>query len=217
MENTLSLSNFTQAFPLLRYKKGQVILAAGVESHYFYYLTTGAVKMTRISKDGRSIVLHLFFPDSVFSLLTLISNDFNQYDFVAQTPAQVRKIPRRQLQEFLQAHPEVLSELNLRLLQGIAGLLKRIETKALTPAYNQVAGLLIYYARHFSDTHQATPRLQIKLTHQEISDWLGLSRENVSLQMKQLEKNGLITLQHHHIQLEKLPELQRLAETVSSV
>lgn len=211
------LSAFAQSFPSAEYDKNQVILAAGVESHYFYYLETGAVKMTRISKEGRNMVLHIFFSGSVFSLITLVNHDFNQYDFIAQTPKTViRKIPRRQLQEFLRSNPDALYDLNLRLLHGLTGLLKRIETRTLTSAYNQVAGLLLYFARHFPTENSSTPLIEIKVTHQELAEWLGLTRENVSLQMKRLENNGLIKLKKHHIQLEKMAELRELAETVSN-
>lgn len=211
-----TLSDFAQGFSLHTYQKGQVVLAAGLESHYFYYLETGAVKMTKISKDGKVAVLHIFFPGSVFSLITLVNQHFNEYDFITLTDVRLRKIPRHQLQEFLRTQPQALLELNLRLLKGLSGLLKRIETKAFIPAYNQVASLLLYLARHFSSASESPSQLSIRITHQELAEWLGLTRENVSLQMKRLEKEGLITTQQHHIQLENVARLTELAETVAS-
>jgi CRP-like cAMP-binding protein len=207
------LSSFLKDYPVETYPKNSVVLAAGDDSDFFYYLESGAIKMVTVSEKGRALILHMFFPNSFFSLLTLVSQNINEYDFIALVPSTIRKIPKFELINFLKQHSDVLFDLQLRLLKGLDGLLERIERSSLTSAYHQVANLLIYFSRHFSEptvsSDQLSKKLKIKITHQEISEWLGLSRENVSIQMKLLENNGYIQTNAHFIEI---PNVTALAE-----
>lgn len=208
------LNQFATLYPHRDYPAGEVVLPAHVESDSFFYLDQGAVKMVRTTPEGRSLVLHIFFPQSLFALLDLIMPTGNPYEFITIVPARIHRIPKSDVIAFLHQHPDEMFALQQRLLHGLAGLLKRIETTSLLPAYNQVAQILVYFATHFPDTPQPTiaqAQLSIKLTHQEIADWLGLSRENVSLQMKQLERNKLLTPRHNRIEIIDLIKLQQLA------
>lgn len=203
--STSKLSQFFHHFPLSEYPKHHVVLAADEQNEFFYYVETGAVKMTRMSKSGKNLILHIFFPHSFFSLLCLLTKDVNEYDYITLVPTTLRKVPKAELIAFLKTHNDEMFELQLRLLSGLQGLLNRIEQSSFSSAYNQVASLLIYFSNHLADedenNSQHTQTLQVMITHQEIADWLGLSRENVSLQMKRLENEGLIRLQKHLIEI----------------
>jgi CRP/FNR family transcriptional regulator len=189
---TEKLTLFFQEYPAAGYPKNEVVLQEGSTSEFFYFVESGAVKMSRVTSKGTNLILHTFFPGSFFSLLSLISNESNEYDFITLLPTTLRKVPQSELITFLQHNNDVLFELQIKLLKGLNGLLKRIEQSTSTPAYSQVASLLLYFSKHLSTELP-------KMTHQEIADWLGLSRENVSIQMKKLENDGLIELRGHQI------------------
>ena len=211
-ENTLRV--FCTQFPLETYVKGDTVMQSGTKEDYFFFVETGAIKMMTTSAQGQNVVLHVFYPDSCFSLLTLINEGINNYDFKVMIPTQLRKIPREELLSFLHQHSDVLFDFNLRLLHGLQGLLNRIEQSVFVSAYQQVAGLLLYFLRHFSDENNS---LILHITHQEIADWLGLSRENVSIQMKQLERDGVIRTQNKLLEIINLQQLQKLANPYASV
>lgn len=200
---------FFRQYPTKTYPKNELLIVAGSQNSDFYYIETGVVKMSLVSTEGKNLILHLFFPKSFFSLLSLASEGMNNYDFITLRQTTLRKIPRKELVDFLTNNSDVLSVVQTRLLKGMEGLLKRIEICSLSSAYKQVASLICYFGRHFIDPEQTThnKRLTIKITHQEIADWLGLSRENVSIQMKLLEKNGVITTHRHLIEITNPDEL----------
>lgn len=189
---------------------------AGSTDPALFFITEGAVKMTTTSSHGRSLVLHVFHPGSCFPLLTLVNEGVNAYDLIALTPVVLHKVHRDQFLGFLKKHPDLLLDFQVRLLRGLQGLLKRIERSAFVPAYNQVAGLLLYFARHFSEMEAKSPVIEIRITHQDIAEWLGLSRENVSLQVKKLERNGLIRKKNALIEILNMSELTHLADEYAS-
>jgi CRP-like cAMP-binding protein len=206
------INTFFQQFPVQNFGKNELILRAGSAAQFFFFIETGAVKMTTTSKDGQNLVLTIFYPGSCFSLLTLINQNTNTYDCVALIETATRKVPQSEVIAFLQENPDVIYEFQLRLLKGLQGLLHRIEQTAFVSAYHRVAGLLLYFARHFSEHIDSSnqKRIEIRITHQEIAEWLGLSRENVSIQMKQLERDGLVRKNEMLVEITDLKKLEQL-------
>jgi CRP-like cAMP-binding protein len=205
---------FYDQFPLELYGKGTTIFRSNSQLDYFFFVEEGSVKMTTTSDNGKTLVLHIFYPGSCFSLLSLISDGMNKYDFITMTSSKLRKIGKDEFISFLKENTDVLFDFQIRLLKGMQGLLDRIEQSNFISAYQQVAGLLIYFLRHFSEADESSSEqksIQVRLTHQEIADWLGLSRENVSIQMKLLERNKIIATSHRFIEILDLPELHKLA------
>lgn len=214
------LHHFFKQYPEFKFAPNQTVLAAGSANTALFYVEEGAIKMSKTIPGGKNVHAHICFSDSFFSLFSLLNNDANQYDFITITPATVRRVPKTELVSFLQANNDVLFLVQTRLLRGMQGLLKRIESGTLTDAHSQVASIISYFAKHFLDTNNSivsSPRISVRITHQEIADWLGLSRENVSIQMKQLEKDAVIKMDKRRIVITNPTRLSELAATSALV
>lgn len=203
-----TFEQFCRQFPAVTIEAGSTIIEAGRSSSVLYYIDDGCVKMSSTSSLGDTVTLHLYYPGNCFPFLHFVTQT-NSYDFSAMTKVIAHKVPLEKLTDFLRQQPEVSLLLNLKFLKGMQSLLHRIEQSVFVAAYYQVAGILYYFARHFMQMDGKV--ITIKLTHKDISEWLGLSRENVSLQMKQLERDGVIARRGQLIEIANLEELQRLA------
>lgn len=213
--SSTKIYDFVTQYPVVTFAKGKTIIAAGETNPPFYFVEEGTVKMQKTTLNGQIIILHLFLPKSFFSLITVALPATQEYDYISLTPTVVRKIPQLDMIAYMQHNHDVSYDIMIRLLKGMQGLLRRIESANTGHAYNQVASLLVYFSEHFSDK-KVTKRtrkslISLRITHQEMSDWLGLSRENVSLQMKELEKNGLISFNSSLIEIPNLDNLREIA------
>lgn len=166
------------------------MIHAGEVPATFFYIERGCIKMTALGAEGQDVPLHIFYPGACVSLLFL-SEATVPYDFVALNEVQVRLIPRAELEGLLANNSAISLWFLRQMTKGMGGLLKRLERQLTLDAYHQVASVLLYFARHRQDLKRA--EAPVKITHQVIADWLGLSRENVSIQMKKLEAAGYIT------------------------
>jgi CRP/FNR family transcriptional regulator, cyclic AMP receptor protein len=206
------INEFFKQFPKHDYSRGEVVIRSGGPIDHFFFIETGAVKMMTTSREGQNLVLHIFYPESCFPLLSLIQTGINKYDFMTITDTVVRRIPQTQFVSFLQENNDVLYAFFLRSLRGLQGLLNRIEQSTFISAQSQVASLLLYFAHHFSPNSSETQKtIEVRITHQDIAEWLGLSRENVSIQMKKLEREGLI---RKHGKLVEIMDVQKLKQIV---
>lgn len=185
------LQKITQFFaeaPTQNFAAKEILLRADDELESFFYLESGCVKMCTTHAKGENTTLHIFYPGACFSLLSLITEKKNIYDFVAMNDVVVRRIPYQTFVDFLQNNADVSFYFLTRTVAGLQGLLHRLEQTFSLSAYQQVASLLLYFAKHSENS----TTIAVRLTHQDIAEWLGLTRENVSLQIKKLEREGLI-------------------------
>jgi len=139
-------------------------------------------------------------------LLSLVDNNDN-YDFEAETDIEVFQIPKDSFLTELQRDGAVTYELLVHAMGGIKGLLTRVHQANSSSARGRVAGLLAYFARHQSG-NDGDQMLTVQVTHQEIAEWLGLSRENVTLQLQYLEEAGFIQRENRVIRILHLEGLQ---------
>jgi CRP-like cAMP-binding protein len=110
--------------------------------------------------------------------------------------------------EFLTSNTCDLYHLTTQLLNSVDELLTRIEMVAFVQAYGRVIFQLIYTAHiegRFDDAGGVTIGY---MTHQEMSEDVGVARETVSVAIKRLERRGLIRYVNHSIYITKLADLE---------
>jgi CRP/FNR family transcriptional regulator len=166
--------------------------------------------------NGRAITIHIFYPKACFSLLQFVSVLVPKYDYVALQASTARQIPLQDFQDFLQHDSTTCFYFFERMLRGTLGLMKRIESLQSLSALEQVASLLLYFARHFGEKRSFAEMgfkelTSFIVTHQELANWLGLSRENTSIQMKKLEKMQLIDRAGKYVVITNMEQLRELA------
>jgi CRP/FNR family transcriptional regulator len=164
--------------------------------------------MSVSAANGKTVVLHLFFPGSLFPLLSLAGQDQQHYELEALTPIEVRMIPFAVFQKQLKSHPELSYLLLTRLAAGLDRMTLRLQQNLSNTPQQQLASLLLYFVRHQEHSTNSSPLITI--THQDLADWLGLSRENVSLQLGKLVAQGILKTGHGWISVTNLVALQKL-------
>lgn len=191
-----ALESFASQFPKRSYRKGSKLFTTE-EASFFLYLIEGNIKLSQIGERGQTVNLHVFYPGSCMSLLSLVGPS-DSYDYEAMSDVEVYQIPKDDFMSAIQSNAAVTYELLIHATQGLKGLLYRIQHSASVTAYERVASLLVYFAQHQNP---------ISVTHQEIAEWLGLTRENVTLQLQKLESDKLIVKRSKHIEV---PDVERL-------
>jgi CRP/FNR family transcriptional regulator, cyclic AMP receptor protein len=90
---------------------------------------------------------------------------------------------------------------------------KRIEATAYGDSWARVISVLLYLARHFGEPDGEILLVKIKLTHQQIASFVGVTRERTSIELEKLQKSGLISYKSGVI---KIPSVEKLEQELSS-
>lgn len=207
------LTSFFASFPKQSFPAGHMILSPDDTLRDVYFLAAGRVKMFVYSESGSQVVLHILGPGSYFPLSLLFGGrPVNMYYHQTFSPVVVYRCPAEEATAFFRKNPAVVSSLASRLWQGIEGLSRRLETGLTQPVPVQAVRLLVYLVKHFGEKGRNGNVMLCGFTHQEIADWLGTTRETVSLQMEQLKRKRILDYRMGTITVHSLRRLEHLAE-----
>lgn len=204
------LGDFFAQFKKLHYRKGEIILRADEEPRGVLFLKKGYVKLYSISEQAQELSLIIFKPEDFFPVMWAINATPNDYYLEAMDEVWLWQAPREEFVKFLKANNDVLFELVSRILIRLGGLLKRMEYMIFGNAQNKVASIIAICAERFGQLKEGRTVIGVILTHQDIANLIGVTRETVSIEIKKLEKKRIIGYKGRYLVVK---DAHRLKET----
>jgi len=187
-------ASVTGHIAIREFQKGQVILFEEDSNKYMYSVLSGEVKVFYTTEEGKESIVAFHGVGESFGEVSLIDQQTIPATVVALEKSLVLIIGRDDFFEILRTQPKVMYKLLLLL------------TGRLRLAWNQVRML------HFKDASyriltsirdlsvergEPAPEgilLKLRLTHQNIADMTGLTRETVTRVIDKWKKKGLLSI-----------------------
>ena len=174
------------------YEKGQMILLEESTGETFFIITSGTVKVTRLSDDGREVILALLGESDFFGEMSLLDGEGRSANIVANENAEVMTLSRRDFLECLETYPKIaislLEELAVRLRKSD----QQIESLSLSDSEQRIGITLIRLAEERGTIKRGDVTVQNLPYQQDIANMAGTSRETVSRTLKLLEDKKLV-------------------------
>jgi len=124
-----------------RLSAGSTLLRQGDKSIGVFFLTTGRLRMQRVTPDGGMVTLHIVRPGETFAEASLFAERY-QCDIIAETDAAVWLYPKEELTRRLRENPDSLWELAAGLARSLHRLRLRYELKQIRSAPERVLQFL---------------------------------------------------------------------------
>ena len=157
--------------------------------------------MFKIFENGKELTINIFKPGSYFPMLWAIGNISNDYYYQAITAVEVFRTPKEDLLTFLNHHPDELMSLTRRILSGLDKLIVNMQVLLNGDADKKISSILTYLARNLGEKKENTICISVPLTHQDVANYSGVSRETTSLILKKMEINRQIIFNKHFIEI----------------
>jgi CRP/FNR family transcriptional regulator, cyclic AMP receptor protein len=194
----------------LKYKNGETIIRGDEEPTGIFYVHRGYVAMNAILENGRTITLNIFKSGSYFPMIWALTNSPNTYSYQTISYTEVHRAPKDKTLRFIKDNPDVLFDLTRRILSGVQGLLTNIEHQLTGDSYHRVISAIFLAAKRFGEPTKAGDiLLSLPLTHQDIANIAGLTRETTSLALEKLEKKRLLSYRKRHILIPSMEILKK--------
>lgn len=177
------------------YPKGAVLFMEEQPAHGLFVLCSGKAKLTTSSPQGRSLIVRVAGPGEVLGLSAVMSNA--TYDVSAETlePSQTNFLPRDEFLRFLRSYGEVGLRVAKHLSTELHSAYRQLARIALTPtAPAKLASLLLDFTSSDARPRAEGVRFKLPLTHGEIGEVIGCSRETVSRLLTDFRHKGLIQI-----------------------
>ena len=192
------------------YKKGQMILLEESQGETFFIIVSGAVKVTRLSDDGREVILAILGESDFFGEMSLLDGEGRSANIVANEDAEVLTLSRRDFLDCLETYPKIaialLEELAIRLRKSD----QHIESLSLSDSEHRIAITLIRFAQELGTIKQGDVKISNLPFQQDIANMAGTSRETVSRTLKLLEEKDLIKKEGKDLIIYKFDEFRQL-------
>jgi CRP/FNR family transcriptional regulator, cyclic AMP receptor protein len=173
--------------------KGALLFVEGEDPRSVYILCNGRVKLTMASSDGRTLIVRIAEPGEVLGSTAAVLNQ--PYEMSAETiePAQVNVIKREHFIEFLRQHPEAAMRLTKQISENCSAAHRDIRSLGLSQtAQEKMARLLLDWCARGGQPSDKGMRLKVLLTHEEIAQMIGATRETVTRVISDFKSRHLI-------------------------
>jgi CRP/FNR family transcriptional regulator len=174
------------------YPKSAILFIEGQQPRGVFVLCAGRVKLSTSSKEGKTIITKLSDAGDVLGLNATISN--RPYEVTAEMvePGQANFIAREAFLQFLREYGEVAVRVAEQLSRNYYTAYEEIRTLGLTtsPA-EKFAKLLLSWSEH-AESGTNGSSIRMTLTHEEIAEMIGTTRETVSRLFSEFKKKHLL-------------------------
>ncbi|MBX4188625.1 Crp/Fnr family transcriptional regulator [Candidatus Saccharibacteria bacterium] len=183
------------------YPKNQLIHYQGDPLTQIYLVKSGFIKSYTILDSGDTRTILILATGDIFPLSFSATMDWHNYKirYFYQTLSDVEllALPAETLLEHLQDDNESLNTYMSYLAASNEAIMNQLEVMKNKKAIDKVCMLLPYLiTKSGKKISNDVYELQLKLSHQEIADLSGVTRETTTTLVKQLEKKGVVDQKH---------------------
>ncbi len=186
-----------QAFESIKYATAYpqkaVLFVEGQMPRGIFVLCKGRVKLSINSPSGRTVIVKLVEPGEVLGMSATISG--KPYQVTAETidPCQVNFVKRDDFLRFLKDDVEACFKVAEQLSEKYHNACKEAGSLGLShSAAEKLAKLLLEWSSKNGDGGKSEPRLKLRLTHEEIAQMIGTSRETVTRLFAEMKKRQIV-------------------------
>jgi CRP/FNR family transcriptional regulator, cyclic AMP receptor protein len=175
------------------YPKGAVLFVEGQAPRGIFVLCKGRVKMSICATDGKTLIVKIAEPGEVLGLSASVSG--KPYELTAETvdPCQVNFVKRDDFLRFLREHSEACFKVAEQLSEKYNTACHEVRSLGLShSAGEKLAKLLLEWSSRNGEAAKQEPRVKLALTHEEIAQMIGTSRETVTRLFADFKKRQII-------------------------
>jgi CRP/FNR family transcriptional regulator len=196
------------------YPQGAVLFVEGQAPRGVYLICSGRVKLSTTSRDGKTLILRIAQPGEVLGLHATVSG--KPYELTGETlqPCQLDFIRRDDFLRFLQNHVDACLNAAQHLSQNCQSAYEMIRSLGLSHSVSEkMARLLLEWSSDGETTKEGSIRIKVSLTHEEMAQLIGTSRETVTRVLGEFRQRKLAQLQGSTLLILNKPALEKLVET----
>jgi len=211
---TAALQSFEAIKYASAYPKGAVLFVEGQAPRGIFVLCKGRVKLSICSTDGKTLILKIAEPGEVLGLSATVSG--KPYELTAETidPCQVNFVKREDFLRFLREHSDACFRVAEQLSEKYNTACHEIRSLGLShSAAEKLAKLLLEWSSKNGENTKQEPRIKLALTHEEIAQMIGTSRETVTRLFAELKKRQIVHAKGSTLLIRNKAALKALASS----
>jgi CRP/FNR family transcriptional regulator len=182
------------------------------EAGSIYLLEEGKVKLSKVADDGKEITIAVLQGGDVFGELSMSAGETYEVFAEALEEARVCIISRDDFAALVRQKPEIA----LMLIRSISERLRRAESQIEDLVFRSVPARVAHLMMKLSQEHGRVSRegitIDLRLTHQDIANMVGATRETVTNVLNDLRGRDIIEIEQKRVRILDLDGLEEAAD-----
>ena len=174
------------------YPQGATLFIEGQPARGVFILCSGRVKLSTSSADGKTLILRISEPGEVLGLPATVTGTCYELTGDVIEPAQANFISRSEFLNFLKENGEAALGVAQQLGETYHAAVAEMRTIGLShSAGEKLARFLLEWAANYPE-EKGQVRIKLTLTHEEIAQMTGSSRETVTRLLADFRRRQLV-------------------------
>jgi CRP-like cAMP-binding protein len=201
------IQRLEQTSKFRQYKRGEPVYLPADLADGVLVLISGRIKLCQLTADGKQSIMTFVEPGELFGEFALVGNRSRDEYAEAVLPSQIVLIPKLEMDALMARYPDIT--IGITKIMGFRR--QRIERRLRNLLFQSNRKRLIHLMLELIERYgERTPegiRLGIKLTHLEMANVIGSTRETVTVVLGQLQTEKRIQVIRRQITILDLPAL----------
>jgi CRP/FNR family transcriptional regulator len=195
MLSPTALSDFESLLIPVSHPAGKVLFSESQPTQGLHVVVEGEVKLSINSSEGRRLSLRIAKAGEVLGLSSALSGNPNEMTADLPYPAKIAHISRQAFLNFLARHPEAYEAVTREVSRSFNQACDQLRMVGLTTSVpERLATLLLRWSEN-GQKPESGSRCRLALTHEQIGEFIGASRETVTRTLS-VFKNRQLVAQH---------------------
>ena len=191
------------------YAPGEAVFHQGTSATAMYAVLQGRLKIARVTPDGYESILCVRQEGEYFCPVPVLDDKAQLGTAIAMTDLTVLWVECETFQTLCHQHPQLLATVQGDCLAEVRRLLDRMETFAYRNVRQRLAQALVDEVRRQRRVGDAP--IELSMIQQDLAGLVGASRESVSRNLKQLERDQIVAVQRGKVRILDLLRLKKIA------
>lgn len=198
-----------------RIPRGEAVFSAGGPGKHVYFLESGKIKICQPSPGGSEVILWFCLPGEIFGLAEVSHGGGRVVSAFACEESQVLSLSQKDFRDFLAAHPDAVM-LSMQALSSRLRVLGEMVVNLVSDDANtRIAKLLLRLAARYGKRVDGNIHLDLPLTHEEIANMVGTTRQTVTTVIGQFRRQGVLSIENRRIQIESEDLLTEISQAAA--
>jgi len=179
--------------------KKQIVMSADGEDDIMYVLKKGTVRVFKLSPDGKMITLDILKEGNIFGAMSAVKGGTAGTYAETLEDSYICAIRQEDLTGIIKEMPELAISLIGKINQKLKEAEERIADLVFRDVPGRIASVLLKLAEQFGKSGGIGVEISIKLTHQDLADMVGASRETATIVLNEFKEDKVVSISEKHI------------------
>jgi CRP-like cAMP-binding protein len=188
------LTELSAAVEIREIPRRQVIYLPGDPGDRVFFINGGRVKCSKVTRDGKELTLAYRGAGQMFGELCVMDGTPRDEMAEAMKNAIITELQREVFQELILSDPQLCFAFACIIGERRRQIETKLEHLVFRDVQAKLASLLLELSEEYGVDSEDGTQIGLKITHQEMANLIGSTRETISLTLAQFKKKGLLDL-----------------------